>query len=267
VISPATADAMLARLGFDAAPAPELGGLAAVYEAWCRTVPFDNLVKRIHLATRDPAPFPNADPQGFFDSFLAHGTGGTCWPSSLALFALLRALGFDARLASGAMADHLSGPVHTHGTIIVRVDDEQYWVDSSMLTDRPVPLAAGRATALAHPFRPIRVEPVDDLWRVWWRPSGSDGELGCLLLDDDVTVEHYHARYEVSREHSIFNRQIYATTNRAGVVLGIHLGQRWQTDEHGARAAPLDDRTRVLVEEFGYSEEIVAQLPADEPSP
>ena len=30
----------------------------------------------------------------------------------------------------------------------------------------------------------VRVEPVDDLWRVWWTHPFLDEQLPCLLLDD-----------------------------------------------------------------------------------
>ena len=44
-------EAVLAKLGFPDRPAPDRAGLDAVYAAWCRKVPFDNLVKRIHLVS------------------------------------------------------------------------------------------------------------------------------------------------------------------------------------------------------------------------
>ena len=43
------------------------------------------------------------------------------------------------------MYDNLSGPIHTHGTVIVRVDGVDYWVDTSMLTD-VFPLVPGEET-------------------------------------------------------------------------------------------------------------------------
>jgi N-hydroxyarylamine O-acetyltransferase len=278
VISPETVDAMLARLGFSSAPAPDLNGLRRVYAAWCQTVPFDNILKRIHLVGGAPTQFPNAVAQPFFDAFLAHGTGGTCWPSSLALFALLDALGFDVRLGSAAMGDAHSGPIHTHGTLILRCEGAQYWVDSSMLTDVPVALVAGSPTLVAHPLRPVRAEPVGELWRVWWRPPGMADDLGCLLLDDDVTVEHYFARYEASRNLGRFNTQLYATRNQPDSVLTVLSGQRIVLDAAGSRSSALgwsavdssgrvSERTRVLIEEFGYSEEIVSRLPADDLEP
>ena len=267
VIAPATVDSVLERLGFGHAPDPDTQGLERLYGAWCRTVPFDNIVKRIHLASGDPSLFPNATAQGFFDAFLAHGTGGTCWPSSLALFSLLDAVGFDVRLASAAMADDRVGPIHSHGTLLVRVEGKQYWVDSSMLTDSPVEVVRGEATRLEHPLRPVRVEPVDEFWRVWWTSLSLPEPMGCLLLDDNVTVAHYHARYTASREMSPFNTHLFATVNRPDAVVAVAFGQHSVLDAEGRRSVVLgDDRERVLIEEFGYSEEIVARMPAD-PAP
>ena len=137
-------DSVLDRLGFRERPAADRAGLDAVYLAWCRNVPFDNLVKRIHLAAGSAAPIPNGEPTAFLESWLRDGTGGTCWPSSGGLHALLSGVGFDARRGSAAMFDNLSGPVHTHGTVIVRLDGVDHWVDSSMLTEQIPLLVPGR---------------------------------------------------------------------------------------------------------------------------
>jgi N-hydroxyarylamine O-acetyltransferase len=263
----ATVEAVLGRLGFSAPPAADRAGLDALYLAWCRTVPFDNLVKRTDLGA-GTTPFRNDTPGPFFALFLAHGCGGTCWPSSRALGALLRSVGFDVRLGSAAMADDLAGPIHSHGTVLATVDGERLWVDSSMLTDAPVPLVPGAASVLDHPLRPVRVEPVDGLWRVHWITGTRPGEMGCLLLDDDVDGAHYSARYEWSRQMSPFNTSLYATVNRSDHVLSIGLGRRIVLDADGLHVSErLDDDTRrqVLVDEFGYSSEIVSASPPDDP--
>jgi N-hydroxyarylamine O-acetyltransferase len=266
-LAPPTRDAVLDRLGFSGTPTVDRPGLDAVYLAWCRTVPFDNVIKRIDIVG-GTAPFRNDLPEDFFALFLAHGTGGTCWPSTRALAALLRSIGFDVRLGSASMADDVAGRVHTHGTILATLDDELLWVDTSMLTDVPVPLVRGAATALAHPFRPVRVEPVDDLWRVHWMQSARPASMGCLLLDDDVDGDHYSARYEWSRGWSPFNTSLFATTNRDDHVVSLAGAHRFVRDTDGVRDEGLldgDARRQALVEEFGYSEEIADLLPADEP--
>jgi N-hydroxyarylamine O-acetyltransferase len=264
-IDDALVDAVLERLGLGERPAPDRAGLDRAYLAWCRGVPFDNLVKRIHLVSGSAAPFPNGDPEWFLRSFVRDGAGGTCWPSSGGLYALLTALGFDARRGSGAMYDHVTGPIHTHGTVIVRLDGVDHWVDSSMLTDVPLPLAKGRETRRDDPVSPVRAEPVDDLWRVWWTSSGDGSDIPCLLLTDDVDADHYLVRYEASRGMSPFNTRVYATRNAPGARVTIGGSKRYERTARGITETELDDRNRVLVEEFGFSEAIVAQLPPDDP--
>ena len=268
VLTPATTEAVLERLGFSDAPTPDLEGLDAVYDAWSRRVPFDNVVKRIHLDRGDPEPFPNGEPEAFFASFLRHGAGGTCWPSSGGLHALLESLGFDVRRGSGAMRDDLSGPIHSHGTVLVRLDGNDYWVDSSMLTGRVFVVRPGEETFLDDPLHAVRVEPVNLSWRVWWTHPFLPEMLGCLLLDDDVTAEHYLARYEWSRGMSPFNLSLHATRNTHDSRVTIVFEQRFDRTADGVAARQLgDDRDRVLIDELGYSEEIVAALPPDEPDP
>lgn len=265
---PATTEAVLERLGFSDAPAADRAGLDALYLAWCRRVPFDNVLKRIHLAAGRSDPFPNAEPEGFFANYLRHGTGGTCWPSSNALHALLVAVGFDARRGSAAMRDDVSGPIHTHGTVLVRVDGAEFWVDTSMLTETVIPVVPGLASTVDDPVHAVRVEPVGELWRVWWTHPFLDEMLGCLLLDDDVPAGHYAERYEWSREHSPFNTVLNATRNIEGGRVTAAFGQRFERTATGVTSMPLgDDRAAILVEDFGFSAEIVASLPDDDPPP
>lgn len=268
-LAPELRDEVLARLGFGATVRPDRAGLDALYLAWCRNVPFDNLVKRIDLVA-NTTPFRNEGPAEFFALWLEHGCGGTCWPSSRALGALLASLGFEVRLGSAAMADDVVGRIHSHGTIIATVEGRRVWVDSSMLTDEPVPLVTGAETYLEHPLRPVRVEPVGELWRVHWTSGAIGGVMGCLLLDADVDVDHYTARYEWSRGMSPFNTGVYATVNRADDVLSFAQGRRIVLNPSGlSRSRPLGDaeRRRALVDDFGYSEAIVDALPADDPLP
>jgi N-hydroxyarylamine O-acetyltransferase len=265
VLSASTTEAVLGKLGFSAAPEPDRAGLDAVYAAWCRRVPSDNLVKRIHLASGSAAPFPNGPPEAFFSSWLQHGTGGTCWPSAGGLHALLVSLGFDARRGSAAMFDNLTGPIHTHGTTIVRIYGADHWVDSSMLTYAPLPLVPRETTVHDDPVSPVWSEPVGALWRIWWTGAIDAKEIGCLLLDDDTSAEHYLARYEASRGMSPFNTMLYATHNTDDARVTLTFDTRFERRADGITETPLGaGRERILVEEFGYSEEIAARLPADD---
>jgi N-hydroxyarylamine O-acetyltransferase len=266
VLPEATTEAVLTKLGLDHRPDADAAGLATVYAAWCERVPFDNLVKRIHLVTGSLEPFPNGTAEAFFALYRKHGTGGTCWPSSNALHALLVSLGFETRRASGAMRDDRYGPIHTHATEIVTLDSHEYWVDTSMLTHVPLPLRQGTVTQIERDHDPVRAEPVGDLWRVWWELPSNGEPIACLLLDDSVGEPHYLARYEASRELSGFNDAIYATRVTASGKVNISKGVLYERTAAGITQRDMgDDRTDILVEEFGYSPEIIARLPPDSP--
>lgn len=51
-LAPALLERVLERLGFGERPAPDAGGLAALYGAWCRRNPFGNVRKRLHVAAK-----------------------------------------------------------------------------------------------------------------------------------------------------------------------------------------------------------------------
>jgi arylamine N-acetyltransferase len=123
---------VLARLGLPAAPLADLGGLRAIYRAWCANVPFDNVRKMMALRAQNDLPLPGGGAVSFLENWLAGGTGGTCWPTSNALYELLRSLGFEARRAAGSMRD--PGIVN-HATVKVAIDGRDWLVDSSLLSN------------------------------------------------------------------------------------------------------------------------------------
>lgn len=257
---------VLGRLGVPALP-PDLDGLTALYAAWCRHVPWDNVQKRISIVERRPV-LAGAEPDEFFRNFLAHGTGGTCWPSSGALHSLLVTLGFDARRVVAAMQYDRRGKVPTHGTEIVRAAGEEWLVDSSMLYGRPLALRDGKSTVVDDPLHPLRAEPHDDgMWLVTWQVYARDEWVMCLLFEDDVPHARFLDRYEASRV-SGFSYGLTFRRNLPDGVLSLNRMTRAFKDRQGTLTTEeVADRTAILVHEGGLSPEIVARLPEDEPDP
>jgi arylamine N-acetyltransferase len=264
-LSDELAGRVLSRLGVE--PGTTAEGLAAVYRAWCSAVPWDNVQKRITVAERRPI-LAGADPVEFFENFLAHGTGGTCWPSSGALHALLATLGFDGRRAVAAMQYDRFGKSPNHGTEIVRVDGEEWLVDSSMLSGRPVPLRHGDVTEVRDALHPLRAEPNDDgMWLVTWASYARDEPITCWIYEDDVTHERFLERYEASRV-SGFSYGLTFRRNRPDGILSVQGHTRRFKDASGQiESTEVADRGSVLVYEGGLSPEIVSRLPDDEPAP
>lgn len=251
---------VLERLGFADAPTVDEDGLTAVYRAWGRRISFDNVRKLIALRGGEPGPLPGTDADDFFDAWLRHGTGGTCWPSANALHELLRALGFDSRRVVASMYD-TGRP--SHGTTIVTFDGREFCVDSSVLTDRPVPLDPGGPTAVDHPPVHTTAEPVAEGWLFDFPWAQGDERIACRTLSPDrVGFEVFAERYEASRAAGAFNERLFAHTNRDATTLTLVGAKRFRRTVDGVDAHELDDEQlrEALIGELSFSEEIVGCL-------
>ena len=256
--SPALIERVFERLGFSRRPAPDLAGLESLYLAWCRNVPFDNVRKRIGMAESATAPLPGGLPEDFLGAWLENGTGGTCWPSSNGLHALVSACGFDVRRISASMFDRND---HNHGSLIVRLDGAEWMVDSSIQCDRPIPLGGRAETRLDDPVHPIRVEPAREGTLVHWGMSQSRDTMPCRLMQDPVDEAFYLERYEISRGYSVFNTALYARRNFPGRLLTFVGRTRHEKSASGVASRELgpEELRKALIEEFGLSEAIVAR--------
>jgi N-hydroxyarylamine O-acetyltransferase len=268
-LPPQLLERVLARLGFSAPPAPDRAGLAALYAAWCRSVPFDNVRKLIHLRAGDPAPLPGDTPEDFFAGWLAHGAGGTCWAVHGALTALFSASGFDARRGIATMLVAPNLPPN-HGTASVRMDGEALLVDGCMQHGEPLPLDAARETQVAHPAYGVRARPEGAKWLVRWRsPFTLDG-MDCRIESLAGDAASFRSLHEQTRAWSPFNSQLFARVHRGGGVVLAARGERIRLDPGGGVSrSPLagEARLRFLIEEVGLSEELARRVPEDVPTP
>jgi N-hydroxyarylamine O-acetyltransferase len=208
-------DAVSDRLGFRHPPSADLDGLHAIYGAWCERVPFDNVGKLIALRTQPTGPFRAIHAIPFLETWLAEGIGGTCWPSSNALYTLLRSLGFDARRVAAHMQD---AGFFNHGTVIVKADGGEWLADSSLLTGIPLPLTRETFIAPDSVFN-SEVELDGDTYVVWTHWPTNLAYMPCRVFAGTVTHSYYMERYEATRESSPFNQRLCARRNREGEML------------------------------------------------
>lgn len=246
---------VLDRLGLPGSVRHDVEGLRRVYRAWCQAVPFDNVRKMIALRTAPEAPLPGIAASDFFEHWLAHGTGGTCWPTSQALYALLAALGFGARRVAGSMRD--LGVVN-HGSTKVRLDGGDWLVDSSSLTNVPLPLG-GEVFLSGDPLVPAEVEAVDGTHVVWVHTPPNSSHLPCRLLVDSADHALYRTAYENSRVSSPFNHRLYARRNRRDAIVVLVGCTRFSKTVTGLDQRDLsrDDLCRSLVDDIGLSTEVI----------
>jgi arylamine N-acetyltransferase len=257
VLSSDLRDRVATRIGVSYPLPLDHAGLSALYAAWCLHVPFDNVRKLIAVRHGVAGPLPGADAIDFLENFLAHGTGGTCWSSSNALFQLVTAFGFDARRIAGSMRD-LGVP--GHGSVKVRIDERDWMVDSSMLSMYPIPISTEPYTFRDAMFG-VEVEPVDGTHIVWFNTPPYDDYFPCRLLFDPVPYEFYLERYEISRDRGPFNHHLSVRYNRGNsrMVLQGHKRHK-QTGDRPLESVELtrEQLVDVLQHDVGMSESIVA---------
>jgi N-hydroxyarylamine O-acetyltransferase len=277
-------DAVLAKLDLSVRPEPTLRGMAAIYSAWCRRVPFDNIRKMIHLRGGAPGPLPGDDALDFFHHWTRFGTGGTCWAGNGALYVLLDSLGFAAQRALGSMLavpNPPPGQPPNHGSTTVRFDGRTYIVDASILhgepmllqerltTPTPTPTPGPALAAATHCAWSVTCEIRDGRWYIAWRPLHRPAGIDCRIDEFDAAASTCRALHERSRSFSPFNSELNVRLNRGDRVIGVGFGQHVVLHGSGEVAQrPLqgNDRMKFLIEEIGIHEELAMALPPDVPA-
>jgi N-hydroxyarylamine O-acetyltransferase len=263
---PELVDAVLARLDVER-PTPNLDGLRSVYGAWCRSVPFDNTRKLIHLTEGLDGPLPGSSAEDFFDAWLRLGTGGTCWAGNGALHALLDALGFDADRGIATMLLRRDAPTPNHGTVIVRVAGLRYVTDASILSGEPLPLLEPGDSAATGPLP--RLEWIDGKPAVLWRIARAPGGFPCRIDRIGADAEEFDELHRRTRTWSPFNYMLTFRLVRGETTVGIEDGKRFVLREPELDLEPIegDERARYLADELGIAPEIAARVPPDHPVP
>lgn len=269
-LAPDQVDRVLERLGLGERPSPDLDGLSLVYGRWCRRVPFDNVLKRVALVEGHEGPLPGDDPSEFFESWLRHGTGGTCWAGNGALHALLEELGFEARRGVGTMLHRadLDLPPN-HGTVTVRVGEGRFLVDASLLHEQPLELTPDQETAVTHGAWGVRARWTDGTAYLRWHPLRVE-EMDCRIESLESGKGEFHTYHESARTRSGFNFQFTARLLTGPDLQGAVLGDWMVRRASGAQErAPLQGAARMefMTGVLGMSEEIAARLPPDDPIP
>lgn len=257
---------VLDQLGLTEPPPLSLPGLERIYRAWCRAVPFDNVLRRIQIAQGGIGPLPGCQPEEFFFQFLAHGTGGPCTPTSQALCALLEAIGFTVARAPATITELHDEPVG-HSTLIVALEGERYALDTAILCERPIPLVKTNTT-IDDSLHPIAIEHIAETWRISYLSSGRRHPMTCVVfdtcIDSQTCVNLYHVTQH-TRRFSGFNSALYLRLNRADTILTF-IGQfRIETNAAGETHEAFlgRERAHALIEDAHLSSAIVNLLPPD----
>lgn len=252
---------LLERMGYAAKPDADLDTLNAIYKFWSRKVGYDNVLKRIHIEEGHDGPFPVMDPNDFIENWMRHGTSGSCWPSSEAMYGVLALTGFRPERIAGQMLECNDPMDPNHGALIVHLEGKRFYVDPGVAAEVALELVTGQPNRTASDAFGIWDEGDG---HVWWRPGHSRRAIEVVMDLDNLSYEFFADRYEKTKEFSLFNTTLYVRRNRDEGIVTMGRGNILRVDPTGELTAePIDekDAPAFLIEQMGLSEEIVARVP------
>ena len=256
-LAPEVAEKVLKRFAINLPLIPNEEGLTKLYRGWCRNIPFDNFWKRLKLNKQEFSDQDQINANQFFEIWLQHGLGGTCWTTANAMCELLKHLKFDVRVITGSMGD--MGAVN-HGSLLVSFNDgKEYIVDTSILNEQPIKIDG---VHIENPVHPIQLYNESEAIKIIFEHCTKREPMPCAINKDIISREQIAEFYETSLENSLFNDCVYIRKNEEGIIHSI-VGTTYYTKSGntlGKKKLNEEERKEVLVNIMGLSKEIVAHV-------
>ncbi len=276
-IEPALPDQLfervLIKLGLTERPGLDLVGLNTLCAAFSGNVSNDNIQKRIWFAGEQTTPVTGGNPIEFFENWLVHGTGGTCFPINNAIYTLARSIGFDARRIAGSIIMEGFELDANHGSVLINLVGIDYLVDAQIAAFKALPLVPGQAASTGKGIHDIKAVPVEDGFHVLWYTGHNREQPVPFHLTsqyDPVDNGFFLTQYDLSTSNSRspFNESLYISRHLSDSILTLGRKNKITVaSDNTVTTTELTDEERrsVLVEDFGVSEETVNALPPDVP--
>ncbi len=266
-------ECVLMKLGLTEQPGIDLVGLNTLCAAFSGNVSNDNIQKRIWFAGEQTTPVTGGNPIEFFENWLAHGTGGTCYPINNAIYTLARALGFDARRIAGSNIVEGFDTDANHGSMLITLEGIDYLVDAQFAAFEALPLMPGQAASTGKGIHDIEAVPVEDGFHVlWYAGHNREQPIHFHLTPKYDPVDHaiFLTLYErsTSNSRSPFNESLYISRHFSDSILTVGRKNKITvSSDNNVTTTELTDeeRQKVLIEDFGISEQTVNTLPPDVP--
>jgi N-hydroxyarylamine O-acetyltransferase len=270
-LAPSLVERVLGKVGLKTKPTLDLAGLNALYAALCAGIPFDNVQKRIWFSTDRTKPSTGGDPIEFFENWVRHGTGGTCWPVNGGMYALARALGFRAHRIAGSVIIPGYPAGANHGSVLVNLDGVEYIFDLVLGAFKVLPLVTGRSASTGTGIHDVQVVPLEDgafelIFRLGWAPVS----LPFRTEPEHDPVDHafFLARYDNANRVGFFNDTLLITRRFANSIVTIGRMNKIVVSADGVLTKTeltTAQRDEALVQELGLSPEVVSMIPPDVP--
>jgi arylamine N-acetyltransferase len=270
-LAPGLVERVLTKLGLRQRPALDLAGLNVLYAAVSANIPFDNFQKRIWFASAQTTPLPGGNPSEFFNNWLQHGTGGTCWPLNGGMYALARALGFEARRLVGSIIVEGYPTGASHGSVLVTLDNIDYLFDGWMAAFKVLPLVPGKPSSTGHGIHDISVAPTETGFEILsWPGFNREQPLPFRTEPEYDPADHafFLARYDRTTTVGFFNDAIFICRHLPDSIITMGRKSQFHLAADGTltKTEPTEaQRKTSLIQDFGLSEEIVEKLPPNVP--
>lgn len=167
---------------------PTLSFLEQLVATYCRTVPWESVFRIVRRAeTAEPTHCPRW-PQQFWQDAIMRGSGGTCFESNYAFFALLQTLGYDGYLTINNMGDAIG----CHTAIIIVLGGQKWLVDVGLPIYVPLPISRRGVMHRSSPFLHYTVQPNGrSRYQIERRPHPK--QIAFTLIDNMVDDATYRA--------------------------------------------------------------------------
>lgn len=197
MLDAADRDRLLAHIGLDATPAPDLDGLRTVHRAYVSHVPFENIAVQLG----ESAPI---DPRALVQRIVGGSRGGYCFEANTVLLELLESLGLEVQRREAIVGPrflHSRGEPADHLALVVRTADGEELIAEGGFGEGPVePLFLREGPQAAGAFE-ISLERDGDGW--WFDQHDFSATPGFRFGDEAVDLETFaphHVRMSTSPE-------------------------------------------------------------------
>lgn len=241
----------------DVAPAaPDLPLLDRLVAAYVRRVPWES-ASRIAARFGGWGVYPRW-PEIFWQQAQMHGTGGTCFESNDAFFALLQALGYEGYRTINNMGE----TVGCHTALIILLDGQKWLVDAGLPLYAPLPLNAHAITTRDSPLTHYTVRPIGaDRYEIERDPHPQ--RIAFTLIDKPVHEAAYRRATSADYEPGgyfldtvIINKVIEEQLWRFNTAEHPYHLENFAQGERIDHPLP-DDPASVLAQKFNMEQEMI----------
>ena len=165
---------------------PGLRNLNLLIRSYTRTVPWESVSRIVKRHATASSPDCPRWPDEFWLDAMEYGTGGTCFESSLAFYALLTSLGYKGYLTVNDMGTNRA----CHAAIVVEIGGRKYLVDVTIPIYGAILIQPGIVTRQRTGFHDYVIRPQgEDRYTV--ERSHHPSRAAFTLIDRPVSIRKY----------------------------------------------------------------------------